>query len=339
MIILYSYTPQRKRKRAEEGCSQCVKEETLAGKKRKGAVKRPKRITQAQKKATELATSFITKTFDSCYEVGDKLGEGCFGSVYEGRRVSDGLQVAIKFVWKWETGRCLYSPVESKVVPVEVALLQIMSQPPICKNIVQLIEWFDELDRYILILECPHPCVDLESFMENLGNCLDEETARAVMVQVVEAASQCSKRGVLHRDMKRENFLINTDTSEVKLIDFGCGDLIKTTEYDSYAGKISALPFVENLQLKARFCTVLLRFLLVGSITLILQQFGRLVSCCSGWFVDTFPLLTVWFFNIKDGVSEECYNLIEWCLECFPYQRPSLQQITEHEWFQCTNQA
>ena len=139
---------------------------------------------------------------------------------------------------------------------MEVALLQIMSQPPVCKNIIQLIEWFDEPDRYILVLERPHPCVDLESFMLNHGNCLDEETARAVMVQVVEAASQCRMRGVLHRDMKGENFLINTDTSEVKLIDFGCGDLIKTTEYDRYAGKISTRPLVENLQLKVIECPI-----------------------------------------------------------------------------------
>ncbi|XP_036435639.1 serine/threonine-protein kinase pim-3-like [Colossoma macropomum] len=227
-----------------EGCNQSVEEGTSkvpntdapAGKKRKGTVNRPKKATERQNRANE------PETFDSHYDVGDKLGEGCFGSVYEGRRISDGLQVAIKFVFKWGTDRYLYSPVESKAVPVEVALLQITSQPPVCKNIVQLIEWFDEPDRYILILERPHPCVDLERFMLNLGNCLDEETARAVMVQVVAAASQCSTRGVLHRDMKGENFLINTDTSEVKLIDFGCGDLIKTTEYDRYAGTLQYCP-------------------------------------------------------------------------------------------------
>ena len=34
-------------------------------------------------------------TFDSRYVVGDKLGEGGCGSVFEGRRVSDGLQVLL----------------------------------------------------------------------------------------------------------------------------------------------------------------------------------------------------------------------------------------------------
>ncbi|KAL6456618.1 hypothetical protein MHYP_G00351620 [Metynnis hypsauchen] len=53
------------------------------------------------------------------------------------------------------------------------------------------------------------------------------------MVQAVEAVSQCSMRGVLHQDIKGENLLI-TDTLEVKLIDFGCGDLIKTIEYHRY---------------------------------------------------------------------------------------------------------
>ncbi|KAL7866103.1 hypothetical protein SRHO_G00113500 [Serrasalmus rhombeus] len=56
------------------------------------------------------------------------------GSVFEGRCVSDGLQVAIKFVSKQETDQYLYSLHESKFVPVEVALMQMMSKPPICKS-------------------------------------------------------------------------------------------------------------------------------------------------------------------------------------------------------------
>ncbi|XP_036435641.1 serine/threonine-protein kinase pim-2-like [Colossoma macropomum] len=330
MIILYSDTSQRKRKRAEEGCSQCFKgtsnvsnTDAPAGKKRKGAVKRPRKTTPGQKKATE------SETFDSRYDVGDKLGEGCFGSVYEGRRISDGLQVAIKFVLKWETDRYVYSPVESKAVPVEVALLQITSQPPVCQNIVQLIEWFDEPEEYILILERPHPCVDLERFMLNLGNRLDEETARAIMVQAVEAASQCSTRGVLHRDMKGENFLINTDTSEVKLIDFGCGDLIKTTEYDRYAGTLLYCPpeFFVSRKYHADPATV-------WSLGVLLFR----MVCGYLPFADR-AKTKLGIFNIKDGLSKECCNLISWCLEWYPSQRPSLQQITEHEWFQCTNQA
>lgn len=56
------------------------------------------------------------------------------------------------------------------------------------------------------------------------------------MLQVVEAARHCYSRRVFHRDIKAENLLFNTDTMDVKLIDFGCGDLWQDTPYEEYAG-------------------------------------------------------------------------------------------------------
>ncbi|KAI4885169.1 hypothetical protein NFI96_028415, partial [Prochilodus magdalenae] len=246
----------RKRKRTEEGCSQTVLQGTNncsakkgpaevldvldtkapAGKKTKGAVKPPKRKTCKPSKATK------PYTFTSCYSVGEKLGEGSFGSVFKGRRISDGLQVAIKIVQKLHGDRYFKGAGDLKDVPVEVALLQIMSQPPICKHIVQLIEWFNEPDRYILILELPEPCKSLDDFLEDYGGYVTEDMARIIMRQSVLAASQCHKRGVLHRDIKLENLLINPDTLELKLIDFGCGDFIKKSGFDSFAGTVEYFP-------------------------------------------------------------------------------------------------
>lgn len=42
----------------------------------------------------------------------------------------------------------------------------------------------------------------------------------------------CCQRGVFHCDIKLDNLLINPETLEVKLIDFGCGDLMRETGYD-----------------------------------------------------------------------------------------------------------
>ncbi|XP_036430946.1 serine/threonine-protein kinase pim-1-like [Colossoma macropomum] len=325
-----SEAPHGKRKRSEEECSQgegpskVPITEAPAVKKRKEAVNQPETSTKSQSNATE------PDTFESRYVVGDKLGEGSFGSVFEGRRVSDGLQVAIKFVSKRERDLYLQSPVESKAVPVEVALMQIMSQPPVCKNIIQLIEWFDEPKRYILILERPDPSVDLRSFLNNHGNCVDEETVRAIMIQVVEAASQCRMRGVLHRDIKETNLLINTDTSEVKLIDFGCGDLIKITEYDKYTGTAHYCPpeFFATGKYRADPATVwslgVLLFRMVGGYRY--RPFANKVDTVLG------------ICKVKDGLSTECCNLIRWCLERIPSWRPSLQQIMQHKWFQRTIQ-
>ncbi|XP_048009425.1 serine/threonine-protein kinase pim-2-like [Megalobrama amblycephala] len=77
-----------------------------------------------------------------------------------------------------------------------------------------------------MVMEWPSPCTDLLSFMDVQGGSLDEKTARHVMRQVIQTANICCERGVFHRDVKPENLLVNPDTMEVKLIDFGCGEMV-----------------------------------------------------------------------------------------------------------------
>ena len=56
-------------------------------------------------------------------------------------------------------------------------------------------------------------------------------------VQVVEAVQYCMSMGVLHRDVKDENILIDLKTSQIKLIDFGSGTFIRDDVYTEYEGK------------------------------------------------------------------------------------------------------
>ncbi|RXN38879.1 serine threonine- kinase pim-3-like protein [Labeo rohita] len=63
-----------------------------------------------------------------------------------------------------------------------------------------LLEWFDRPGRYIMILERPVPCQDLETFCEENGR-LDESLAKKVLLQLITALKHCETRGVLHRDV------------------------------------------------------------------------------------------------------------------------------------------
>lgn len=121
------------------------------------------------------------------------------------------------------------------LLPLEVALMTRVNSAPVCPSVLKLLEWFDHPGRYVLILERPDPCQDLHRFCEENG-CLDESQAKKVLLQLIDALKHCESRGVFHRDVKPQNLLICTDTSEIKLLDFGCGHLLKDSEYEEFAG-------------------------------------------------------------------------------------------------------
>ncbi|XP_056306680.1 serine/threonine-protein kinase pim-3-like [Danio aesculapii] len=174
------------------------------------------------------------------YVKGPLLGRGGFGSVFAGIRRSDGLPVAIKYVSKDRTHETLKVDGKGRL-PLEVALMIRVTSAPVCPSVLQLLDWFDRPRCYILILERPAPCQDLQSFCEENG-CLDERLAKRVLVQLIAALKHCESRGVLHRDVKPENLLVSTESQDIKLLDFGCGDLLKRSAYRYFAGTTAYAP-------------------------------------------------------------------------------------------------
>ncbi|MCI4393789.1 hypothetical protein PGIGA_G00161630 [Pangasianodon gigas] len=114
--------------------------------------------------------------------------------------------------------------------------MELVCKPPRCPYVIELLEWFETPTSFILVLERPDPCVDLYKYCRFLRKKVPESLAQIIMQQVVRAACHCRDRGVLHRDIKEGNLLLNPQTLEVKLIDFGCGELLKDTPYTEYAG-------------------------------------------------------------------------------------------------------
>ncbi|XP_016318695.1 serine/threonine-protein kinase pim-2-like [Sinocyclocheilus anshuiensis] len=264
----------------------------------------------------------------SHYQLGDLLGKDGFGVVYEARRLEDDLKVAVKYVDKTKhskEGLCI--PGYRQLLPMEIALTILANKGPRAPEIIQLLDWKDYDDHFVMILECPSPCETLEDFVRRQGGSLNESLARQVMRQAAQAANVCCQRQVFHRDIKLNNLLINNETREVKLIDFGCGDILRTTVYMSYCG--TAIYSPPEFHIKGKYHD---KPATVWSLGVLLF---RIVA---GYFPDFLDLhMLKLHLCFKTGLSKECCRLLRALLQEKPKKRIQLEEILSHKWFTVLN--
>nr|XP_054506840.1 serine/threonine-protein kinase pim-3-like [Agelaius phoeniceus] len=170
---------------------------------------------------------------EQLYQQGPLLGSGSCGSVYSGTRLADGALMAIKRVSReriseWARLR------KGALVPLELALLWMVSRPGF-RGVVRLLDWFEVPEGFALVMERLQRCQDLWYFLHE-QRFLTEPVVQGLFRQVLEAVRHCSSRGVLHRDIKAENVLVDLATGEAKLIDFGCGTILQDTIYTRMSG-------------------------------------------------------------------------------------------------------
>jgi len=175
-------------------------------------------LVESIKKSIE-DTGKELETKNKFYRVGKLLGRGAFGKVSLGMHKVTNQLVAIKSINK----EFLEEERSRRRVTREVAILKKLQHP----NIINLYETFETEKHFLLVTElCPGG--DLLNYVRRRRK-LTEDAAKFFFKQLIEACIYCHKKGVVHRDIKLDNILLD-QKGDLKLGDFGVSRAVSRGE-------------------------------------------------------------------------------------------------------------
>eukprot|EP00897_Mesotaenium_endlicherianum_P002795 jgi/Mesen1/2543/ME000161S01592 len=165
-----------------------------------------------------------SKNIMSKYDFEHEIGRGHFGHTIaalakKGER--KGKRVAIKIIPKAK----MTTAIAIEDVKREVSILKALAGHP---NVVQFFEAYEDPMNVYIVMELCEGGELLERILDKGGRYAEAE-AKEVVRQVLHIVAFCHQHGVIHRDLKLENFLLakKDDDLSIRAIDFGLSGFIK----------------------------------------------------------------------------------------------------------------
>ncbi|KAK8395972.1 hypothetical protein O3P69_005219 [Scylla paramamosain] len=251
------------------------------------------------------------------YEFEKTIGKGNFAVVKLATHKITQSKVAIKIIDK--------SKIDAdnlRKILREIEILKKLRHP----YIIRLYEVM-ETERMIYLVTEYASCGELFDYVAMHGK-MREREARTKFMQIVAALRYCHKQGIVHRDLKAENLLLDKDLN-IKLADFGfsnfytpgvllstwCGsppyaapELFEGKEYDGPKADVWSLG-------------VILFVLVCGYLPFDAKTLQTLRS-----------IVVAGKFRIPYFMSSDCDNLIRKMLQVDPERRVSIERIMQHRW-------
>ena len=141
------------------------------------------------------------------YTFEKKIGTGGYGKVYQIKHIKTHQHYACK-VTKKKTN--------------EISFMSKLNH----KNIIKLHESYQICNKNLIIMEECTGSNIIESLKRENNKRRRYELRERYIIQCIEAIKHCHDNGIIHRDIKHNNFILKSQDidSEVKLIDFGLSE-------------------------------------------------------------------------------------------------------------------
>ncbi|XP_037352325.1 LOW QUALITY PROTEIN: NUAK family SNF1-like kinase 2 [Talpa occidentalis] len=250
------------------------------------------------------------------YEFLETLGKGTYGKVKKAREKS-GRLVAIKLIRKDKIKD------EQDLINIrrEIEIMSSLNHP----HIIAIHEVFENSSKMVIVMEYASRG-DLYDYISERPR-LSERDARHFFRQIVSAVHYCHQNGVVHRDLKLENILLDAN-GNIKIADFGLSNLYHQGKFlQTFCGSpLYASPEIINgkpytgPEVDSWSLGVLLYILVHGTMPFDGQDHKTLVRQISNGAYREPP-----------KPSDAC-GLIRWLLMVNPTRRATLEDVVSHWW-------
>lgn len=169
----------------------------------------------------------------------EEIGKGGYSKVYCVQNKRSGKKYALKACHKFKKEKN-----RSDRAYTEIAVLRKLSHA----NIISLKGWFEDTDTIYLVLEYIPERDCAKYFKHNLPT---KQQIKSILQQLVGVLEYIHNKGIVHRDIKLENILID-QKMQIKLIDFGlCA--IKSDPYEMLEGTVGTVRYTAPELLLGRY--------------------------------------------------------------------------------------
>ncbi|MCL7040762.1 hypothetical protein MKW94_028485 [Papaver nudicaule] len=180
--------------------------------------------------AGEAIRGWVPRRADS-FEKMDKIGQGTYSNVYRARDLETGKIVALKKV-RFDN----LEPESVRFMAREINILRKLDHPNIIK-LEGLVTSRMSSSLYLVFEYMEHDLSGLASFP---GLKFTESQVKCYMQQLLRGLDHCHSRGVLHRDIKGSNLLID-NSGVLKIADFGLASFFDPKQNQALTSRVVTL--------------------------------------------------------------------------------------------------